>query len=81
MRIRVNFFALLREEIGRDEVALDVSEGSSCGEVVSYLQKEFPNLLSIFQSSLVAVNGDYATGETPLSIDDELAILPPVSGG
>lgn len=81
MRIRVIFFALLREELRRSEMALDVSEGSSCGEVVSYFEKEFPHLLSAFQSSLVAVNGDYASRNTPLSTDDELAILPPVSGG
>lgn len=79
--IRVKLFAMLREIVKRDELLLEFSSGASLAEIISYLVRMWDIPSSILESCLVAVNGEYAARDTRLSPGDELAILPPVSGG
>ena len=81
MKIQVKLFALLREIVERSEVALEVPPGISCGEVFFYLREQFPALWPLLEHCLVAVNGNRANRGFNLSAGDEVAILPPVSGG
>ena len=79
--VKVKLFAVLREEIGTEELNFELPQGVSCREVVSHLKSRFPHLIPLFQHSLVALNGSYIGQDTKISPDDEVAILPPVSGG
>ena len=81
MGIRIKLFAVLKEIAGRSETILEAPKEISCEEVLFQLRNEIPNLASILESCLVAVNGRYADKNVYVSAEDEVAILPPVSGG
>lgn len=80
MRIKIKFFAVLKEIAGK-ETAIDVPQEISCSDVLLHLQKEIPKISSILDSCLVAVNGKYTDKNISVCEKDEIAILPPVSGG
>ena len=81
MKIEVRLFAVLRERIGKSEISLEVPEGAPCSEVFSLLGKEQEGLKPLLESCALAVNGEYADRCVSWRADDEVAILPPVSGG
>jgi molybdopterin synthase catalytic subunit/molybdopterin converting factor small subunit len=76
MKVRVRLFAALRERAGSRELEVDLPEGARVGDVWSSLRlgDEPPGLL-------FALNHDYAAPDTALSPGDEVALIPPVSGG
>jgi molybdopterin synthase sulfur carrier subunit len=79
MTIRVRLFASLRELAGSGEVS---AGGTTVGEVADELTARFGERFSgIAGVSSYVVNGDRATRETPVAEGDEVAILPPMSGG
>jgi len=82
MTVRVRLFAVLRQRAGRESVDVELEEGSTVADALSVLGKE-PGLTDVLARVPVrmAVNRDYAEPETVLSPDDELALVPPVSGG
>ena len=81
MQIKVKVFAILKEVVGREEIVLDLPQETSCEEALLHLEGTIPGLFSILRRCLVAVNGRYAQPDTRILADDEVAILPPVSGG
>jgi molybdopterin converting factor subunit 1 len=82
VNVSVRLFAMLRESAGRDEIDLDLDEGATVSDALEALGSE-PKLGELLERMPVrmAVNRDYATPETELSPGDELALVPPVSGG
>ena len=81
MQIKVRLFAFLKETIGQEEMNLRLSETASCADVLFILSRSFPKTAQVLQNSWVAVNGRYAFPDQKLFAEDEVAILPPVSGG
>ena len=81
MKIEVRLFSILREKIGKSEISLEIPEGSSCSDIFSLLQDEQEGLKPLLERCALAVNGEYAGRGVSLSAGDEVAILPPVSGG
>lgn len=81
MRIKVRLFAAYREAIGRGEMSLEVEDALSPLDLWRRLGEEHPPLLEFGPSFLVAVNGEYAPLDKPLKEGDEVAFIPPVSGG
>ena len=81
MRVTVRLFARLRDIAGAAELARDVDPGATIGSVWQQLASEYPALGPYERSISSAVNLDYARMDTPLSDGDEIAFLPPVSGG
>lgn len=81
MRIEIQLFAVLRERAGTDRVVLeDVSEGTTIAELKELVRAAHPALGDL--GSVAGVIGtSYASPETVLEPDDEVALLPPVSGG
>jgi molybdopterin synthase catalytic subunit len=79
--VNVLLFAILRERAGSNSVEVQLDEGATVADAVSALAK-LPGL-DILNRMFVrmAVNRDYATPETRLRPQDELALIPPVSGG
>lgn len=80
-RVRVRLFAILRESVGKETVELEVPEGASCQELVSQFDLEFGPFEGLLKRSFIAVNGEYSPPAAPVSPGDEVALLPPVSGG
>jgi molybdopterin converting factor subunit 1 len=80
LRISVRFFALYRERAGTSQVDMDMEEGATPAVLLVQLQSAFPTLSPI-KSALIAVNSEYADLNAPLHEGDELALIPPVSGG
>ena len=81
MRVRVRLFASLREATGRDEIPLDLPEGSTADDAWRHLCEAHPGLRARRRSLAAAVNRRYAPFETPLEDGDELVFIPPVAGG
>jgi molybdopterin synthase catalytic subunit len=82
MTVRIRLFAILRERAGRDSVELELDDGATVAEALDALA-EVPGLSEVIGRLPVtmAVNRDYADAATPLAAGDELALIPPVSGG
>jgi molybdopterin synthase catalytic subunit/molybdopterin converting factor small subunit len=82
MKVRVRLFAVLRQRAGRESVDVALEEGATVADALSALSRE-PGLTDVLARVPVrmAVNRDYAEPETVLSPGDELALVPPVSGG
>jgi len=81
MRVTVKLFARLRDIAGAPELTREVAAGSTIGSVWRGLAQEFPALSQYERSISSAVNADYAKMDQVLRDGDEVAFLPPVSGG
>ena len=81
MRVTVRLFARLRDIAGASELARDVAPGATIGMVWHQLAGEYPELEHYERSISSAVNADYARMDRVLRDGDEVAFLPPVSGG
>jgi molybdopterin converting factor subunit 1 len=81
MRVTVRLFARLRDIAGTSELARDVSPGATIGDLWRQLAGEFPELAQYERSISSAVNADYARMNQVVADGDEVAFLPPVSGG
>ena len=79
--IRIRLFAIQRELAGTREVPLDLPDGSDVEAAWGALVARFPVLAPGRPSMRFARNGDYAEPATELSDGDEVAMIPPVSGG
>ena len=81
MKVRVKFFAILRERAGTSEVAKEIAEGSTVADLWHQLQKDYPKLDVPGIRLLYAVNLNYVAPEDKLNDKDEVVFIPPVSGG
>jgi molybdopterin converting factor subunit 1 len=81
VRIRVLFFGLLKDICGRAEDSLDLASGATAGAVFRHYAEAFPRLGGMGRSIVLARNHEFVTAGQELSEGDEVALLPPVSGG
>lgn len=81
MRVRVLFFGVLKDLAGKSSDWLELPEGAFVRDVVFHYGAQSPRLKESLASVAVAVNQQYSGPETVLNADDEVALLPPVSGG
>jgi len=81
MRVRVLFFGVLKEIAGKSADEIDVRDGASVRDVLLHYQSQIPQLQASLSSIALAVNQQYAGADTKLKANDEIALLPPVSGG
>ena len=81
MRVTVRLFARLRDIAGSAELMREIPAGATIGSVWRQLADEFPGFAEYERSISSAVNADYARMDQPLGDGDEVAFLPPVSGG
>jgi molybdopterin converting factor subunit 1 len=77
----VRLFASLREAVGRGALELELPEGARVGAALDRLRDEYPALERGLDQARVAVNYDYVGPDFQLRPGDELAVIPPVSGG
>jgi MoaE-MoaD fusion protein len=81
MQIRVLFFGILKDLSGRSSEALTLPEQATAGSVLDHYERQFPSLKGSLSSIAVSINQQYARREDKLRAGDEVALLPPVSGG
>ena len=81
MKVRVKFFAILRERAGTSEVEKEIAAGSTVADLWRQLQKDYPRLDVPGIRLLYAVNRDYVNMDQKLNDHDEVVFIPPVSGG
>ena len=81
MHVTIRLFARLRELAGASELARQVPDGASARDAWDTLVAEFPGLGDYTRNISCAVNEEYARLTAALKDGDEVAFLPPVSGG
>ena len=81
MKVRVKFFAILRERAGTAEVIKEMAEGSSVADLWRELQNDYAKLDVPGIRMLYAVNQNYVGVDQALKDQDEVVFIPPVSGG
>jgi molybdopterin converting factor subunit 1 len=74
-------FASFREAVGSSALAWTAPDGATVDEVVAALREAHPKLGPALERAMLAVNQEYVGAETRLHDGDELALIPPVSGG
>jgi molybdopterin converting factor subunit 1 len=79
--IKVLFFGAAADRAGTRETALDVQDGATLAEIWPLIVEQHADLAPMRDTLAFAVNGEYARGEDAVSPGDEVAVLPPVSGG
>ncbi len=80
-KIKVKLFAILRERVGESEITITVPTGVTVNYLNSEILKKYPQLKSFRNKFVTSVNWKVTTGNTIISSKDEIALLPPVSGG
>lgn len=81
MRVTVRLFARLRDIAGAPELTRELSPGATIGTIWNELAGEFPDLAPYRRSISSALNADYSRMDAVVADGDEVAFLPPVSGG
>ncbi len=80
MQLRVLFFGVLRDRFGFEE-ELEQFPGRTVADLLRYYRAVSPELGDLWNTLAVAVNQQYAGATSQLCNGDEVALLPPVSGG
>jgi molybdopterin converting factor subunit 1 len=79
MRVRVLYFGVLKDAFGRGGEEMELAEGASVGDLITACRGRYAGV--VWESMAVAVNQEYARATDVLNDGDEVALLPPVSGG
>jgi len=80
-KVKVLFFATLRDYIGAKSVELEISLGTTVDGLMDLLVATFPRLEEVKDSMMAAINREYAAGAQVIPQGAEIAFFPPVSGG
>jgi molybdopterin synthase catalytic subunit len=81
MRVQVLFFGVLKDLVGRASESLELREGATLADVLSHYEEREPKIREVLHTVALSVNQHYAGPGAILGDDDEVALLPPVSGG
>jgi molybdopterin converting factor subunit 1 len=81
MNVTVKLFAAARELAGSSEVHIELAPGADVAELRQALAETHPALAPLTARSLIALNAEYAADNTPITEGNDLALIPPVSGG
>jgi molybdopterin synthase catalytic subunit len=81
MQVKVLFFGALRDVLGKSADTVQLPEGADLSHLLEHYLQEAPKLKALLPSLALSVNQEYASRNTSLRDQDEVALLPPVSGG
>src|ERR1700742_2694356 len=81
MQVRVLFFGVLKDLVGKASDSISLAENATLGDVLAHYEEVIPRLKETAASIAMSVNQEYAGPATKLRPGDEVALLPPVSGG
>ena len=80
MFVRILAFGAARDIVGQSVSVQKIREHTTVAEILDELRQQYPKLTQL-RSLAIAVNGTYAAAETIVNETDEVALIPPVSGG
>lgn len=80
MKLNIALFGITKEIVGQPELPYILPAATKVRELVVHLKSDYPRLKDL-RSFVVAVNSEYAGEEYELQENDEVALIPPVSGG
>jgi molybdopterin converting factor subunit 1 len=80
MNLRILCFGITRDIIGQFEYATSLENGATIADLKQKLFSQFPDFQAL-KSLQMALNSEYANDEMPLKENDEIVLIPPVSGG
>jgi molybdopterin converting factor subunit 1 len=80
-KVKVLFFATLRDYVGSKSVELEIPVGLTVGGLTDLLVANYPPLEKVKDSLMAAINREYAANEQVIPEGAEIAFFPPVSGG
>ena len=81
IQIRIKLFAVVRDLAGKENVTLTLPASSTAGDAIDVLLEEYPSMKKWKPHLRVAVNCEYVSKNVSLHENDEVALIPPVSGG
>jgi sulfur-carrier protein len=81
MHVRVKLFAAAKDLVGSDTATVEVADAANIADVRTALLDRDPALTKIVPHALWAVDAKYASENTPITDQSEIALIPPVSGG
>ncbi len=81
MQIRILFFGVLKDLVGRSTDVVDLPNGARVSDVFSHYVRRAPRIEGMRTALAFSVNQEYAAPDRELANGDEVALLPPVSGG
>ena len=81
MLIKILLFASCRELIGAKHLELSVRDGLTVGQLKQQIVRDYPQMRGITPSLSTAINMEYVGDDAVLNSSDEVALIPPVSGG
>jgi MoaE-MoaD fusion protein len=81
MMVAVRMFAGVKDLASSDVVRVEVPKGATVAQLRSLLKVQVPALGLLLERSAIAVNGEFAEESACIGENDEIALLPPVSGG
>lgn len=81
MNVRVRMFAGLKELLGEPEIVVRLHEGATVRDLEEQLGRQYPRLKPLLPGLAFAAEEDYKTRDYVLHENDEIALIPPISGG
>ena len=81
MKVKVKFFAVFHEMFSRREENMELPESSTVMDILKRIESEKPEFAEYYNIMQIAVNWEYAAKNTPIKNGDEIALIPPVTGG
>jgi molybdopterin converting factor subunit 1 len=81
VRVKVLFFGQLKDLTGRSQDTLELNDGATAGAVFDHYAALFPGIAALSDSIVIARNHSFTARSAPVTDGDEIALLPPVSGG
>ena len=81
LKVQARFFALYRERVGQRTLDFELGDDATAAELVAVVTRQYPQLSPNPPTIVVAINREYVNHSHPLKDGDEVAFIPPVSGG
>ncbi len=81
MKIHLRLFAVAKQAAGSDTIELELPEGANVGRLRQALAEQVPDLSAMVDRMVFAIDAEYATDETEVPPNADVACIPPVSGG
>ena len=81
MQIEIKYFAFFRQQTGRSHDKVNLPDSATVADLLSHLQTIWPEIKEALDTSKISVNMEFVDLDTRLSAGDEVALIPPVSGG
>jgi len=81
MQVLLKCFAWAREVTGEEDISVDIPEGGTVADLRARLEERYPVFAGRMESIAVSVNQEFAGDSAPIRPGDEVALIPPISGG